>query len=70
MNLWVSPRLGITFELTATGLEIKKPNGEKFLSFLEINQKAETAQQQADAATERIKFLEAKLRELGFNEDF
>ncbi len=44
---WVSPRLGIKFQLGAE-LEIYTPMGEPFLSPLEIAQKAEMAQLEAD----------------------
>jgi len=37
MEGWISPRLGVRFELPESGLEIYKPDGEKFLSPSEIN---------------------------------
>ena len=59
---WVSPRLGIRFvpegEEGADGLEIYRPDGEKFLTFVELGEQL-TAQRQ------RVQSLEAKLRELG-----
>ncbi|WP_293354915.1 MULTISPECIES: Uma2 family endonuclease [unclassified Microcoleus] len=36
MEGWISPRLGVRFELGEDGLEIYKPNGEKFLSYGEL----------------------------------
>ena len=83
MNSWVSPRLGIKFELTPTGLEIKYPTGEKFLSSVELAQKAESEKQRAesekqraesekqraDEAEEKVRRLQAKLRELGVTEE-
>ena len=42
---WVSPRLGIRFELTSDNLEIYYPEGRKFLSSLELNQRAEQESQ-------------------------
>jgi Uma2 family endonuclease len=60
INSWVSPRLGITFRLTASTLEIYRPNGRKFLTSVELEelaeqerQRAETAQQQAEAERQR-----------------
>jgi Uma2 family endonuclease len=44
---WVSPRLSIRFELGAE-LQIYTPTGELFLSPVEIAQKAEAAQMEAD----------------------
>ena len=37
MEGWISPRLGVRFELPEEGLEIYRPDGEKFLSPSEIN---------------------------------
>ena len=37
MEGWISPRLGVRFELGLEGLEIYKPDGEKFLSPSETN---------------------------------
>jgi Uma2 family endonuclease len=44
-NNWISPRLGIRFELTADNLEIYYPNGRKFLTSLELNQQMEQERQ-------------------------
>jgi hypothetical protein len=38
---WVSPRLNIRFELREDGLEIYSLDGQKFLSSIELSQKAE-----------------------------
>ena len=75
---WVSPRLGVRFEL-GEELEIYTPENELFLSVLEIYQqkkqaqletqqaKLETQQERdrADAAEQENEVLRAKLRELG-----
>jgi Uma2 family endonuclease len=59
---WVSPRLGIRFQLGAEGLEIYRPDGEPFLTFVALGEQLVTERQ-------RIKALEAKLRELGVDPD-
>jgi Uma2 family endonuclease len=71
---WVSPRLGIKFELTESGLELIRPDGQKFLTSQELAQRAEAESQRAEAesqraekAEERVKLLEARLRELNIN---
>ncbi|MBR8837066.1 MAG: Uma2 family endonuclease, partial [Stigonema ocellatum SAG 48.90 = DSM 106950] len=51
MNGWVSPRLGVRFELTPDTLEIYRPDGQKFLTFVELDQLREQERQRAD--TER-----------------
>ena len=38
MEGWISPRLGVRFELGEDGLEIYRPNGEKFLSYAELEE--------------------------------
>lgn len=37
MEGWVSPRLRVRFELPESGLEIYRPDGERFLSYSETN---------------------------------
>ncbi|ALB41134.1 MULTISPECIES: Uma2 family endonuclease [Nostocales] len=53
INNWVSPRLGIRFELTADNLEIYYPEGRKFLTSLELNQRAEQEYQRAEQEYQR-----------------
>lgn len=59
---WMSPRLGIRFvpeeEEGTGGLKIYRPDGEKFLTFVELGE-------QLVAERQRVQSLEAKLRELG-----
>ncbi|WP_413172527.1 Uma2 family endonuclease [Anabaena azotica] len=45
INGWISPRLGIRFELTSDNLEIYYPDGRKFLTSLELNQQLEQERQ-------------------------
>ncbi len=74
INSWVSPRLGIRFELTETGLELYRPDGQPFLSYLELaaraQQESERAQRESERAqreAERAEKLAAKLRELNID---
>ncbi|QDZ39003.1 hypothetical protein FRE64_03040 [Euhalothece natronophila Z-M001] len=53
MNGWVSPQLGIKFVLTPETLEIYRPDGRKFLSSLELEQRAEQEAERAQQATQR-----------------
>ncbi|MBE5230630.1 MAG: Uma2 family endonuclease [Microcystis sp. M54BS1] len=57
INRWVSPRLKIQFELTETELEIYSLDGQKFLTFIELSQKAEQASSQLEQ--ERLKAEQA-----------
>ncbi|NJL89729.1 MAG: Uma2 family endonuclease [Coleofasciculaceae cyanobacterium SM2_1_6] len=52
---WVSPRLGIRFEMTATGLEIYRPDGKPFRSFLELEQERQAAEARAEMAQQEAK---------------
>jgi Uma2 family endonuclease len=74
MNGWVSPRLGIRFQLTSDNLEIFSPSGERFLTYVELAQLMEQERQRADEALsqleqerQRYQALEALLRERGIN---
>jgi len=46
MNGWVSPHLNIRFELQPDSLEIYRPDGDRFLTFVDLGQLQEQAQQQ------------------------
>ena len=74
INGWVSPRLGIKFVLSAETLEIYRPDGRKFLSSLELeqraeqaSQRAEQANQRAEQANQRAERLAEQLRALGID---
>jgi Uma2 family endonuclease len=45
---WISPRLGIRFEMTADELEIFRPDGRKFSTYLELAEEADIQRQRAD----------------------
>ena len=71
---WVSPRLGVRFQLSETGLEMFGPWGEPFMSFVELDrlrQQAEARAEQAEMLLEqersRSQALEARLREMGID---
>ena len=67
INNWVSPRLGIRFELTADNLEIYYPEGRKFLTSLELNQRAEQERQRAEQERQNYQTLLAKLQAKGID---
>jgi Uma2 family endonuclease len=81
MNGWVSPRLGIRFQVTSDTLEIFSPTGQKFLTSLEMNQlqeqerqranqecqAKETALQELQQERDRYQELLVKLREKGID---
>ena len=57
---WVSPRLGVRFELSLEGLELYRPDGQKFATYVELDRQRELAEQRAER-------LAAKLQELGID---
>lgn len=72
----VSPRLGIRFEPSETELKIYRPDGVKFLSYVEINQQLEVERQRAEeteakliAEQQRNQRLVERLRQMGINPD-
>ncbi|BBD53314.1 hypothetical protein NIES204_05770 [Planktothrix agardhii NIES-204] len=74
---FVSPRLGIRFEVSEAELQIYRPDGAKFLSYVEINQqleqeikraeterqRAETERQRAETEHQRAEETEVLLRQ-------
>ncbi len=71
---WVSPRLGLRFQLSETELQIFGHDGAPFVSFVELAQmreQAESRAEQAEALLEkersRSQALEARLREMGID---
>jgi Uma2 family endonuclease len=53
MEGWISPRLGVRFELGEAGLEIYRPNGQKFLSYAELEEQRELERQLAQQEAQR-----------------
>ena len=82
-NNWVSPRLGIRFSMQEDPLVIYRPDDRPFLSFIEIDQLRQQAQQETQQARQetqqarqetqqarqQAEKLAAKLRELGIDPD-
>ena len=61
---WVSPRLGIRFELSESELKIYRPDGQLFLSYLEVEQQRQQAEERAEQAEERAELAETQLQTL------
>jgi Uma2 family endonuclease len=78
---WMSPRLGLRFELQLHTLIIYRPDGEPFLGFIELDKQRQLAEQQLELTQQQLELTEqqlesekqtvdrlaAKLRELGVN---
>jgi Uma2 family endonuclease len=71
---WISPRLGIRFEMQPDTLIIYHPDDRPFLSFVELDrlrqqaqQQLEQSQQQLEQSQQQAEKLAAKLREIGID---
>jgi Uma2 family endonuclease len=63
INGWVSPRLGIRYELSGEELEIYRPDGISFLSYQEVSEQLEQERQRADNAQQRLAEMETLLQQ-------
>lgn len=61
---WVSPLLRIRFLIGSEELEIYRPDGQKFLTFLELGQRAEAERQRAEAAEALLERYRSQFGEL------
>jgi len=61
---WVSPRLGIRFTKVNGDLEIYRPDGQKFLTPVELDQQMQQERQRAEEARERAEQAEAQVRQI------
>ena len=60
---WVSPRLQIRFELTEETLQLYHPDGEKFASTLEVEQKLQRERQRAEQAETELEQTTVELEQ-------
>lgn len=79
MASWVSPRLGVRFELENDELQVYRPDGQRFLTYEELEaqraqaeqeaqqerQRAEQSERMAQQERQRAERLAAQLRALG-----
>lgn len=54
---WTSPRLGVRFEKENGDLRIIRPDGQRFLTYLELQQQAEQERQRAERMAQRLREL-------------
>jgi Uma2 family endonuclease len=73
---YVSPLLGVTFDVTGPELVVRTPDGGRFLTYQEQSERADaeraradSEKQRADAETQRAERMAARLRELGIDPD-
>ncbi|MEH2057445.1 MAG: Uma2 family endonuclease [Nostoc sp.] len=63
MDGWTSPRLGIRFAVGNHELVIYRPDGRKFLSPVELEQRAEQEHQRAEQAEQQLQDMQALLQQ-------
>ena len=61
---WVSPRLGIRFDLSSDELQIYRPDGTKFYSYIEINRMLEQSNRQVAEMEAMLKQYRDRFGEL------
>jgi len=66
---WISPRLGVRFELEHDILRLYQPDGNPFATYVELMQQREQERQRAEQEHQRAERLAARLRELGIDPD-
>jgi Uma2 family endonuclease len=64
---WVSPRLGVRFEIEDGELRIIRPDGQRFLTYTELEQERARALRQAEEERFRAEKLAQRLRDLGID---
>jgi Uma2 family endonuclease len=64
-NGWVSPRLGIRFDMSGDELRIFGPDGRPFASYVELAAQRDQERQEKEQARQRAERLAAQLRALG-----
>jgi Uma2 family endonuclease len=67
MDGWVSPRLGIRFELSAGELQVFGSDGRRFLTYVELASQLDEEKRARQQAEEQAARLAAKLRALGID---
>jgi Uma2 family endonuclease len=65
----ISPRLGIRFELVDGELQLFRPDGQRFLTYLQFAAQRQEERQRADQERQQKEKFAAKLRELGIDPD-
>ena len=63
MRGWVSPRLGVSFDLDGIDLVLRSPDGARFLTYLELSASADAERQRADDLGRELARLRALLGE-------
>lgn len=63
IDQWISPRLQIRFDCSGNELQIYRPNGKPFLSYMEIARRMEQAEQQLEQTEQQLEQTEQQLEQ-------
>ncbi|MCP2731696.1 hypothetical protein [Limnofasciculus baicalensis] len=63
MNNWVSPRLGIRFDLSGDNLQLYRPDGNPFVSYVDIQRQLEQTQQELEQTQQELEESQQQLEE-------
>lgn len=66
---WFSPRLGIRFEMDGSELRLLRPDGERFMTYLKLEQHRAHERAERIKVEQQMQQLAAKLREMGVDPD-
>jgi len=66
---WVSPRLQINFDVSGEHWQLSYPDGQPFMTFGELMTRSQAAQQQAEAAQQRLQQAIPRLLSMGLNRE-
>jgi len=72
MNGWTNPRLGVRFMFELDSLELYRPDGDRFLTFVELGQAKAQAEQRAEVAKQQLeqeRQRAERLRALGIDSE-
>jgi Uma2 family endonuclease len=58
---WVSPQLQVRFETVSGDLEIYQPDGQKFLSYVELSRQKELTQQQMELTQQQMELTQQQM---------
>ncbi len=67
MTGWISPRLGISFDLSEEQLQLFRPDGTPFVSYGDISQRLEVALEEVEQERLRAERLAERLKAMGID---
>jgi Uma2 family endonuclease len=60
---WTSPRLGVRFDISTGRLQLYKPDGTKFYTYIEVNILLDQERDRADQATQKLAEMQTLLNQ-------